>query len=351
MTLWNATSDRTRDGLSTTFRRFADEEFSGYAPLYAVLSRQVAEDERLLELAATTRGGQLPPNMLLAAVQYLLLSGLEHPLAGYYRSITATPLPPDDAFPHFRNFCLEHEARISELLRTRSVQTNEVGRVACLLPAFSHVSRLAGGTPLALIDVGAAAGLNLLFDRCYIDYGRLQWGNPASPLHVTCELRGDTDPPLEAGKPVVAHRIGLDLNPIDVLDPDEVLWLRSLIWPEQPQRTAALAGAIELARQDPPPVLSGDAVELLPRLIEETSAELTLCVYHSFVLGYLPAEARDRFQALLADTATRRPLYFVEMNGTTQNAYLRLTTWSRGKPESVQLGECAAHGQWLRWLA
>jgi hypothetical protein len=44
------------------------------------------------------------------------------------------------------------------------VQQNEVRRCTLLLPAFA----LAAGTvrsPLALVEVGASAGLNLLFDR------------------------------------------------------------------------------------------------------------------------------------------------------------------------------------------
>jgi hypothetical protein len=94
--------------------------------------------------------------------------------------------------------------------------------------------------------------------------------------------------------------------------------------------------------------VSGDAVDLLPSLIDEIPSDLTLCVYHSFALGYFPAERRDRFRQLLAG-ASGRPLYFIEMSGSTHEAYVRLSTWTNGQIETVQLAECAAHGQWLRW--
>src|SRR5688500_15856651 len=135
--------------MAYNFRYYAETEFAGYAPLYAELSRQVADDPELLRIAAFTQIGQYPPNMLFAAVHYLLLRGESHPLSAYYATRTADPLPPEEeAFPLFRDFCLNHEPDIKSLLETRLVQTNEVGRSACLVPAFAEVSRRAGGAPL-----------------------------------------------------------------------------------------------------------------------------------------------------------------------------------------------------------
>ena len=45
--------------------------------------------------------------------------------------------------------------------------------------------------PLALIEVGASAGLNLLFDRYGYDYGAgRSAGDPSAPVRFTCALRG-----------------------------------------------------------------------------------------------------------------------------------------------------------------
>ena len=82
-----------------------------------------------------------------------------------------TAVPPGDPVPAFRSFCQDHRAALIELVSTGLVQTNEPQRCTVLLPAFATVARLAGGTPLALIEVGASAGLNLLFDRYGYGYG------------------------------------------------------------------------------------------------------------------------------------------------------------------------------------
>jgi hypothetical protein len=344
--------DRTPEGLAATFRHFADNEFADYAPLYAHLSRHIAEDAAPLRLAGAAAIGQFPPNLLFAAVHYLLLSGLQAPIGRYCATITEEPLPPDEAaYPAFRAVCLDNAAQISDLIATRLVQTNEVGRSACLLPGFSHVAQLGGGAPLALIDVGAAAGLNLLFDRYHVDYGSLTWGDAASPVRLRCELRGEIQPPLQPGQPAVGYRAGMDISPIDVRDPDAVRWLRALVWPDQPQRAKALAAAAELARLDPPRVVRGDAGALLPELIGEAPAEMTLCIYHSFALQQFPPESLAAFHAALEEAAQTRPVYLVGMGGSTLQAYVRLSSWRNGTRETVQLAECAAHGQWLSWLS
>ena len=128
--------------LRVAFHRFARVEGPGLAsPTYAELAYGVSMDDDLLEIAAHTRPHQPAPNMLFAAVQYLLLAGLDHPLAAHYSIIAGEERPMTPAFPHFRDFCLHHRERIIELIRTRRTQTNVVRRCTCLLPAFSIVCR------------------------------------------------------------------------------------------------------------------------------------------------------------------------------------------------------------------
>ena len=204
--------------------------------------------------------------------------------------------------------------------------------------------------PLAMVDFGCSAGLNLLFDRFHFDYGRLTWGDAASPVQLHTELRGDGAPTLSAAAPSVAYRIGVDLNPIDVTDADELLWLRALVWPEHRARQSALVAAADLAEESPPHLLSGDGVAMLPGILAEVPAGLPIVVYTSFVLHQLTHEDRERFFACLRDVAAQRPLYFVSMSGTTLESQVELTTWQGGEMRRETLLECAAHGQWLRWL-
>jgi hypothetical protein len=181
------TPDAPLEALAQRFMRFAEQECGDYAPFYAHLARGIAHDPELLAIAAHTRSGQQAPNLLLAAVHDLLLRGADHALAAFYPSVAhLAAVPPGDPLPAFRAFCRDHRAALIDLVSTRLVQTNEPQRCTVLLPAFSMVARLASGRPLALIEVGASAGLNLLFDRYGYDYGAGQSaGALQSPIRFT----------------------------------------------------------------------------------------------------------------------------------------------------------------------
>src|SRR5215218_1913808 len=160
-----AVPDEAARTLADRFACFALEECHDSSPLYERLALGVADDPAMLALAAYARPGQPTPNLLFAAVQYLLLGGTPHPLAAFYPGLAHDPVAGGDPYPAFHDFCRQHADSIRELLETRLVQTNEVRRSACLLPAFCWVARLAGDRPLALLEIGASAGLNLLWDR------------------------------------------------------------------------------------------------------------------------------------------------------------------------------------------
>lgn len=347
----NVREDRSMAGLRAGFIQFAETVFAeGYAPLYERLSRDVAEDADLLALASEAKAGQYPPYVLFAAVQYLLFADLTEPLADFYASLRTSCLPPDGAFRLFQEFCTRHQREIRDLVSTRLVQTNEVRRSACLSPALAYVARLVENAPLHLIEVGAAAGLNLLFDRYLLDYGQLEWGDANSPVRIRCELRNRTSLPLEGWHPNVCHRIGVDLNPIDVTSEREARWLKALVWPDRLGGADLLAQAMAVAAQDPPQLLQGDAVTLLPNVLAKVSADENPCVFHSYSLEYFPDDSRKKFSQILDDFGAQRDLYFVEMSGIGESGNVRLTTWRDGEREAVQLAECQTHGEWLRWL-
>ena len=113
--------------LAGIFRDFAARRCGSYAPLYARLGTGIAGDPALLAIAAGAAPGQSPPDLVLAAVHYLLASEPVHPLAGYYPTLTPEPAA-GDPFPVFREFCLERHGQLAALVSTRQVQTNEAGR-------------------------------------------------------------------------------------------------------------------------------------------------------------------------------------------------------------------------------
>ncbi|GAA1726849.1 DUF2332 domain-containing protein [Microbacterium paludicola] len=188
---------------------------------------------------------------------------------------------------------------IRETILTHATQTNEAGRLGALLPALALA---AGQRPLALIEVGASAGLCLLPDRWAYRWrtpmGEHILGAPGEPELAT-EVTGPARLPLE--RPQVLWRRGLDLDPIDVRDDEQVRWLETLVWPEQHDRLARLRAGVTLARQDPPPVVRGDLRADLDALIrqahEETDGRAAVVVFHSVVLMYLDEQDRRAFAA------------------------------------------------------
>jgi hypothetical protein len=184
----------------------------------------------------------------------------------------------------------------------RSTQTNEVGRLATLLPAFA---RAVPAGPVALLEVGASAGLNLFPDR----WG-YAWSTPSGPRilgdepRLACEVTGPA--PLPHALPEVAWRGGIDLHPLDVTDADAMGWLETLVWPEQDDRRSRLAHAVEVARADPPRIVAGDLLDELPALVSEASAFGTVVVFHSAVAAYLPVPDRARMLDLLQEMVSAR---------------------------------------------
>jgi hypothetical protein len=339
--------------LARTFRRFAEADGPHHkSRLYEEFSYAVAQAPEVLALASGGQPGQPAPNLLFAAVHYLLLSGVKHPLRDYYPGLSAGRCPSGPAYPAFRNFCLEHRESVARLISTRLVQTNVVARSVCLLPAFATVAATAGGQPLAQIEVGASAGLNLLWERYRFDYGGgLTWGDPASPVRVTTELRGDVPlPPMPASLGAL-WAAGIDLNPIDVEDSDAVLWLRALVWPGHLDQQEQLLGAIDLARAQRPSLVRGDAAERLPELLMEAPPQATLCVFATHTLHQFTADSLRTMLKAMQQHARSRPLYFVYMEGTGNGcSELKLTRYDGDARTDFHLANCHPHGRWLEWL-
>ena len=345
------------DQVAAAFNRFARVETAGMlSPLYEQLARTVVADPSLCALAAEALPGQPRPNMLFAAVQYLLEDFPRDALAAFYPSLTAVPVEGEPG-PAFRSFCERHRHAIVEILHTRMVQTNEVRRSACLLPAFGTVAA-ATQAPLGLIEIGPSAGLNLLFDRYRYDYGAGgQVGDPESPV-LDCELRGEALP-LTGGIPAVASRAGIDLNPLDLESAPNRRWLRALIWPEHRDRRLLLEAATSVALRHPPRLVGGDVFELLPAEVAAVPPGAAVCVFATFVLNQFSADMRTRLRSQFIGLSDARDIHLVVM-GTdefvtgmirnSEDVALWLVRFSKGEETRRQLAECNPHGRWMKWL-
>ncbi|MDQ2806679.1 MAG: DUF2332 domain-containing protein [Chloroflexota bacterium] len=341
--------DRVAD-IAGQFSHWAAGELRETSPLYARLAQGIAADPDLPTLAATARSSPVP-HLFMGAVQYLLADHRSDPLAAFYPNLTDPPAT-GDPYPAFRAFCLAHGDALTAILQTRRVQTNEVRRCACLLPAFSLVAQQAAGRPLALIEIGASAGFNLLWDRYGYDYGAAgRTGDLQAALQLQCEVRGDHSLPIPAQMPTIASRLGIDLHPINARDPDAVAWLRALIWPEHATRFQLLDQAVTAVQTDPPELWAGDALDLLPRALATVPMGTVPCVFHSFTLNQFTPAGRVQVAAILAATGAARDLAWIGIEGGLGQPYLTLLSWRASCISARPLARCNPHGGWIEWLA
>ena len=304
--------------------RIFGREARGRSPAYESLAAAVAKDDLILEFLAALPPAKRQPNLLFAASRYL-------------------DAPPE--IGALRTLVRRNGTVLSQVMQARRTQTNEPARCATLLPALAMLPG-----PLALIEVGASAGLTLLVDRYSYDYdGHLVAGrDPAAPtLH--CAVRGPA--PLPAGVPDIAWRAGLDLNPLDVTRDDDVRWLSCLVWPGESDRRDRLAAAVAAARRDPPPVHRGDLLTDLPALAAQAPPEATLVIYHSAVLAYVAAADRERF----ARTVRGLPAAWLSNEAPGVVPGLPFTdfregTFVLGRDGRAPLAFADGHGTWLHWL-
>jgi hypothetical protein len=341
----------TLNQLADRFRRFAQQECCDSSPLYDQLSRMVAQDNDLLAIAGCAQAGQPAANLFFAAVQFLLFQNPDDSLARHFPSLSTFATSRDDLSTDFRNFCFSRKDDLKDLLRTKLVQTNEVRRSACLLPVLQMIYEETNGQPLYLIDIGASAGLNLLFDRYHFDYGQDQtFGDSESPVQIYCQSRGRALP-LSATFPQVASRVAIDLNPLDVHKQDDVLWLKALIWPEHDERRKLLDAAVLVAKHYPIRHVQGDGVALLPALLNEALPDTRLCIIHSFTINQMAPQAVQNFQNAMRQFSKRRSLYCVAISckdGASSN--LGLSCYQNGAESKNILAKCSDHGTWIEWL-
>lgn len=360
-----AADDGLRDApaavLATRFREFS-RVAGARAPLYARLSAGVADAPLVAELFARAPAPARVPVNLFAAVHDLLLAEPDDPLARFYPNLAGGRADPGDPVPDFLAFCAGRADRLTTLLATRLPQTNEVGRSALLLAGLGQL----GPGPVALLDVGASAGLNLLLDRfAHLDGRGHRLG--ASPVEVECSVRGCRPGArgphgLADHLPEVAGRLGLDLNPVDAADPAAARWLEACVWPDQADRFARLRAALALAAAEPPPILRGDAVADLAAGLDRLDAGRPV-VTTSWVLAYLPAAAQRGFVAELDRIGSSRDLAWVwaeepqvvgalpvpEDLAGERATVLGVSTWRAGTRTDRVLARCHPHGYWLHW--
>jgi len=240
--------------------------------------------------------------------------------------------------------------RVADYLR-HPPQTNEIGRSAVLLGGFATLAARTG-LPLALREIGASAGLNLLWHRYRYSLGPdLTWGDPTSPVTVRCAWRG-TPPALPPAIRVNSWS-GCDVAPIDLRRPGAAVRLASYVWPDQRERLLHLQAAISLATATSLMVEQIDAADFVARELDRVRPGETTVIYHSIFWLYLSKQTRSAIRASIQAAGARAtpaaPVAWLafEMADPQFRPFLTLMLWPGGERET--LARAHAHGHFADW--
>lgn len=334
--------------LSGKFKRFAEIECKGSSRLYEFLSIKISGDNDLLELSSYCSPGQPVPNLLFASVHYLLLSGSDHKLKEFYPSVTDNPLPVEEAFASFKDFCLHHRDEIIGLLQSKLVQTNEIRRCTYLYPSFCYIYNKVR-QPLSLIEIGTSAGLQLLWDKYSYSYGTEDtYGDPNSSVHLTAELKNGHIPSLSYKAPPISSKVGIDLNVINLADQDDLLWMKSLIWSEHKERLELLEKAARLFNTHSVNLVEGDGVSLLPTFVEQVPTDSILCIFHTHVANQMPEAEKWRLMDNVRAVGARRDVFHL-YNNVSDLGKLHVDYFINGAEFNEIIAETDGHGRWFDW--
>ncbi|CAN5569913.1 hypothetical protein BH10ACT5_BH10ACT5_05900 [soil metagenome] len=260
------------------FGRFAREEAPGRSELYAEWAAGVVSDGEVTAILGRIPARHRQPPLVFAVTRLLGA--------------------PERSYRDWAEWVREHADDVVTGCTAHSLQTNEPLRCAALLPALSAIDG-----PVALLEVGASAGLCLYPDRYsyrYLGGPDLDPRDGRSAVILDSKLRGG-GPSLRM--PEVVWRAGIDLAPLDAADAEDRSFLVSLAWPGEAGRAARIEAALDIAAADPPLLVRGDATEraALQALAALAPSGATLVITTPGVLPHIPREGRDRLIANIAD--------------------------------------------------
>jgi hypothetical protein len=287
----------------------------------------------------------------LGALHEIALEAPGGALAETYPFATR-PGDPERAWPLILA-ALDGQAERVTTFMSHEPQTNEVRRSAVLLPGFLTIAAEIA-LPLRLIELGASAGLNQLWERRRYHLGEAgDWGPADAPVVIDADWRGP--PPPLAAPVAIAGRAACDRAPVDLADPLARRRLKAFVWPDQIDRLARLDAAIIESLAAGVTVERADAVDFTRR-VAAPAPGLATVVFHSVFFQYMPAASQAALVETLAghgqSAVPGAPLAWLRMepsaaiNGIME---LRLTTWPGGRERL--LATAHPHGAWVEWKA
>ena len=254
------------------------------------------------------------------------------------------------AWREARRLLAENGRRFGDLF-DRTPQTNEVARSMPLLAgllAIVDATRL----PVALLDAGCSAGLNLRLDRYRYEGDGWSWGDANCRPVLRNEAISGRPRHLDV-RPEIVVRAGCDLHPLDVTSERDCMELRSFVWPDQSERFARLDAAIAVARRVPAEIERADFLQWIPRHAVPREDAVTI-VMHSVVTEHLEEPVRAAMRAAIetacsAATAAR-PMAWLRMEPDAGMSYeTRVTLWPAREERTIARSN--GHAQAIAWAS
>lgn len=318
--------------------------------LLTILSNRWDADSALGQNMAAYQGdigpaGHSLPLRIAGGLHALVLQDLAPELIAVYPPATIDDAVLEDAVLRALK---THETFLLDWTQSPP-QTNEVRRSAALIP-MAHVAVTHFDRPIVLSELGASGGLNLMWDRFALDTGTDRFGPKDAVLTLSPEWQGSRPP---QAYPQVVDRSGVDLNPLNPQQSDDLLRLMSYLWPDQPHRvdlTRAAAGAMSAK------VAQGDAIDWLETRLNTAPEGHMHMIQHTVAWQYFPHAAQARGTALIEAAGARAtpdtPLAWMQMetDGDTTGAVgaaLTLRLWPGDL--TLHLGRADFHGRWIQW--
>jgi hypothetical protein len=358
------------DTVATGFRRIAEAEFAAESPLYDRLARAVAGRPDLFEPLFAAPPTQRRALLYFAAVGFVLRTADPgHPLAAWYATLGGTRAATDgDPVAALADFVGTHRADIAALCARKITQTNEVNRAALLRPAWGRAAQIATAMrrpELAIIELGASAGLLLGTDRYAIRYhqGESERTYGEGSLMIDCDIRGDGWPDHAATAVPVASRTGVDLDPIRPGDADGAHWLHACVWPEHTERDTRLDLALAVVADLAPTLVMADMRSGLRAALADVPDGVTPCVLTSHAIVYLDAHGRGELVRSVAAIGAERDMIVVMNEPSALHSWtdpiprpdagvtthITVVAWRNGTATVEVLAEGDPHGRWLRY--
>ena len=336
------------------FKLFAEQECKSSSEFYYDLSLKISKDDELSRMSSYASYGQPIPNIFFGAVHYLVLKNKNCQLASYYPSITKSLKNPALPFDVFKDFCLNNESQIIELISTRIVQTNVVNRCSYLTPILSELINK-GQKNACIMDIGASAGLNLNFDLYeYWTNGQKIFGD--SSVKIEFETKDSAIIPILPINYSV-RKIGIDQHLINPQNEDEKRWLNALIWSDHLERFNSMEKALELRQNGGIEMFQASTVPQFEEIINGQRNDETLIVYATHTLYQFSQESRQDFFTMLDRIGKKRDFHFLSVESTrylqekydSSQTVIELTSYASGMKNEEIIAETNGHGNWVRW--